>query len=93
MKMTADTVLITGVPRVSVSDQLVDRITAEHPGIEAIVLDVTDPVSITRAAEAVRAGRPELNVPVGHRAGGEPLRCGPSAGRRGPRRRQPARSV
>jgi len=42
--------------------ELLDQITTDHPGIEAIVLDVTDPVSIARAAETVTAGHPELNV-------------------------------
>jgi short-subunit dehydrogenase involved in D-alanine esterification of teichoic acids len=44
--------------------ELLDQITTEHPGIEAIVLDVADPVSITRAADLVAATHPQLNVLV-----------------------------
>lgn len=42
--------------------KLLDRITTDHPGIEAIVLDVTDPASIVRASETIGAKYPELNV-------------------------------
>jgi short-subunit dehydrogenase involved in D-alanine esterification of teichoic acids len=42
--------------------ELLDQITAEHDGIEAIVLDVADPASITRAYETVTSTHPELNV-------------------------------
>jgi short-subunit dehydrogenase involved in D-alanine esterification of teichoic acids len=45
-------------------EELLDRITTEHPGIEGLVLDVTDPASITRAAGALTASHPELNVLV-----------------------------
>ncbi|MBK3578385.1 SDR family NAD(P)-dependent oxidoreductase [Streptomyces sp. MBT65] len=44
--------------------ELLDRITSEHPGIEALALDVTDPASIAGAAERARAAYPELNVLV-----------------------------
>jgi len=44
--------------------ELVDEITAVHPGIEALVLDVADPTSIARAAETVAASHPQLNVLV-----------------------------
>lgn len=44
--------------------ELLDQITTEHPGIESIVLDIADPVSIARAADTVAAGYPELNVLV-----------------------------
>jgi uncharacterized oxidoreductase len=44
--------------------ELLDRITTEHPGIEGLVLDVADPASITRAAGALTASHPELNVLV-----------------------------
>ncbi|MCX5335712.1 MULTISPECIES: SDR family oxidoreductase [unclassified Streptomyces] len=83
MKMTGNTVLITGGTsgiglglavrlhetgnKVIVAgrrENLLDRITAEHPGIEALVLDVTDPASVDRAAETVAASHPELNVVV-----------------------------
>ena len=41
-----------------------DAITAEHPGIEALVLDVADPASIADAYETVTRTHPELNVVV-----------------------------
>lgn len=39
-----------------------DAIVAEHHGIEAVTLDVTDPVSISAAAELVQTRFPETNV-------------------------------
>jgi uncharacterized oxidoreductase len=42
--------------------ELLDQITAEHPGIESLVLDVTDPASITLAAETLASTHPRLNV-------------------------------
>lgn len=42
--------------------ELLDRITTDHPGIEAVVLDVTDGASIIRASEEIAARYPELNV-------------------------------
>jgi uncharacterized oxidoreductase len=44
--------------------ELLDHITTEHPGIEALVLDVADPASITRAAATLAASHPQLNVLV-----------------------------
>ncbi|MFJ4939118.1 SDR family oxidoreductase [Streptomyces pseudovenezuelae] len=44
--------------------ELLDGITAEHPGIDGLVLDVADPDSIARAREAVAASHPGLNVLV-----------------------------
>jgi uncharacterized oxidoreductase len=44
--------------------ELLDQITTEHPGIEALVLDVADPASITRAAGTLAASHPQLNVLV-----------------------------
>jgi len=44
--------------------ELLDQITTDHPGIEAIVLDVTDPTSIADARETVTSTYPELNVLV-----------------------------
>ncbi|WP_455431062.1 SDR family oxidoreductase [Streptomyces anandii] len=38
------------------------RITAEHPGIEAVVLDTTDRASVTMAAETVQTRFPETNM-------------------------------
>lgn len=43
---------------------LLDAITAEHPGVEGLVLDVTDPASIAGAHETVTRAHPELNVLV-----------------------------
>jgi uncharacterized oxidoreductase len=83
MKMTGNTILITGGTsgiglglavrlheagnKVIVAGrrkELLDEITAEHPGIEALVLDVGDPASIARVAETVAGSYPELNVLV-----------------------------
>lgn len=44
--------------------ELLDRIAAEHDGIEAVVLDVTDPASIASAHDTVTRTHPELNVLV-----------------------------
>ncbi|HET6736294.1 SDR family oxidoreductase [Mycobacterium sp.] len=44
--------------------QLLDEIVTDHPGIEAIVLDVADPASIALASETLAASHPELNVLV-----------------------------
>ncbi|MFI1032808.1 SDR family oxidoreductase [Streptomyces sp. NPDC020951] len=44
--------------------ELLDEITAEHPGIDGLVLDVADPDSIARTRETVAASYPELNVLV-----------------------------
>jgi short-subunit dehydrogenase involved in D-alanine esterification of teichoic acids len=43
-------------------EALLDKITAEHPGIESIVLDVSDPQSIERSTEALATRHPALNV-------------------------------
>jgi uncharacterized oxidoreductase len=45
-------------------EEMLDQITTEHPGIEALVLDVADPASITRAAGTLAARHPQLNVLV-----------------------------
>jgi short-subunit dehydrogenase involved in D-alanine esterification of teichoic acids len=42
--------------------KLLDDITAEHPGIDALVLDVADPDSIAQASETLAASHPDLNV-------------------------------
>ncbi|MEU5295154.1 SDR family oxidoreductase [Streptomyces umbrinus] len=83
MKMTGNTILITGGTsgiglglalrlheagnKVIVAGrrkELLGRITSEHPGIEALALDVADPASIARAAESVATNHPQLNVLV-----------------------------
>jgi short-subunit dehydrogenase involved in D-alanine esterification of teichoic acids len=45
------------------SDQL-DKIAAEHPGIDTVVIDTTDPGSIESAARLVLDRHPDLNVLV-----------------------------
>jgi uncharacterized oxidoreductase len=44
--------------------EALDRITAEHPGIEGLHLDVDDPASIAAAAETIARTHPDLNVLV-----------------------------
>ncbi|WP_405976324.1 SDR family NAD(P)-dependent oxidoreductase [Streptomyces sp. NBC_00988] len=44
--------------------ELLDEITAEHPGIDGLVLDVADPDSIAQACKTVAASHPGLNVLV-----------------------------
>ena len=41
-----------------------DAITAEHPGIDSLVLDIDDPASIASTYETVTRTHPELNVLV-----------------------------
>jgi short-subunit dehydrogenase involved in D-alanine esterification of teichoic acids len=41
-----------------------DRIAAEHPGIDTVRIDTTDPASIESAAKQVLADHPDLNVLV-----------------------------
>ena len=54
-----NTVIVAGRRR-----DLLDRIVAENPGLEALELDVADPASITAAYETVSRTHPELNVLV-----------------------------
>lgn len=44
--------------------ELLDRIVAEHPGIDAVRIDTADPQSITAAAARVLSAHPALNVLV-----------------------------
>src|SRR6266496_3022067 len=44
--------------------ELLERIAAEHPGIDTVRIDTADPASITAAARQVLAGHPDLNVLV-----------------------------
>jgi uncharacterized oxidoreductase len=39
-----------------------EQITAEHPGLDSVVIDTTDPASIAAAADQVLARHPDLNV-------------------------------
>ncbi|RMR09488.1 SDR family oxidoreductase [Pseudomonas syringae group genomosp. 3] len=41
---------------------LLDKVVSEHPGIESVVLDVTDPHSIQHSSEALAISHPNLNV-------------------------------
>jgi uncharacterized oxidoreductase len=45
-------------------ENLLDEIATEHPGLETLVLDVTDPASITHAASTLAETHPQLNVLV-----------------------------
>lgn len=54
-----NTVIIAGRRR-----ELLERISAEHPGIHGIELDIADPDSIGRARDALALSHPELNVLV-----------------------------
>jgi uncharacterized oxidoreductase len=44
--------------------ELLEQIAAEHPGIDTVRIDTTDPVSIEAAAKEVLARHPDLNVLV-----------------------------
>ncbi|MFY9928750.1 MAG: SDR family NAD(P)-dependent oxidoreductase [Streptosporangiaceae bacterium] len=44
--------------------ELLGQISAEHPGLDTVVIDTTDPASITSAAKEVLARHPDLNVLV-----------------------------
>ncbi|MBF8170608.1 SDR family NAD(P)-dependent oxidoreductase [Streptomyces olivaceus] len=44
--------------------ELLERIAAEHPGLDTVRIDTTDPASITAAAQQVLAAHPDLNVLV-----------------------------
>jgi uncharacterized oxidoreductase len=42
--------------------ELLDKIAAEHPGLDTVVIDTTDPASIEAAARQVLDRHPDLNV-------------------------------
>jgi uncharacterized oxidoreductase len=42
--------------------ELLERIAAEHPGVDAVQIDTTDAASIASAAKEVLARHPDLNV-------------------------------
>jgi uncharacterized oxidoreductase len=44
--------------------ELLDRIAAEHPGVDTVRIDAADPASIEAAARQVLADHPDLNVLV-----------------------------
>ena len=52
-----NTVIIAGRRR-----DVLDRVVAANPGMEAVELDISDPDSIAQAAEQVLAAHPDLNV-------------------------------
>ena len=43
---------------------LLDRIAAEHPGLDTVQIDTSDPASIAAAAKEVLSAHPDLNVVV-----------------------------
>ncbi len=43
---------------------LLEKIAAEHPGLDTVTIDTTDPASITAAAREVLARHPDLNILV-----------------------------
>ena len=43
---------------------LLERIAAEHPGLDTVQIDTADPASITSAAKEVLARHPDLNVMI-----------------------------
>lgn len=43
---------------------LLEKIAADHPGLDTVTIDTTDPASITAAAREVLARHPDLNVLV-----------------------------
>jgi short-subunit dehydrogenase involved in D-alanine esterification of teichoic acids len=59
LRELGNTVIVAGRRK-----ELLDQIVSEHPGIEALVLDVADPASITRAAATLAVSHPQLNVLV-----------------------------
>lgn len=54
-----NTVIVAGRNRAAL-----DEITAAHPGIHGVVLDIADPASIAEAAARIKAEHPNLNILV-----------------------------
>ncbi|WP_406143633.1 SDR family oxidoreductase [Streptomyces sp. NBC_01012] len=59
LKARGNTVIVGGR-----RTELLERIAADHPGIDTVQLDTTDPTSIDSAAKRVLADHPDLNVLV-----------------------------
>ncbi|MEV1170493.1 SDR family NAD(P)-dependent oxidoreductase [Nonomuraea sp. NPDC049784] len=59
LKAKGNTVIVGGR-----RTELLERIAAEHPGIDTVRIDTADPASITAAAWQVLAAHPDLNVLV-----------------------------
>lgn len=57
LQQTGNKVIVAGRRK-----ELLDQITTEHPGIDTLTLDVTDPTSIAQAHQTVTRTHPELNV-------------------------------
>jgi uncharacterized oxidoreductase len=60
LRAKGNTVIIGGRRK-----QLLDEISAEHPDLGTVQIDVADPASITAAARQVLADYPDLNVLIG----------------------------
>lgn len=59
LKAKGNTVIVGGR-----RTELLERIAAEHPGIDTVRIDTADPTSITAAARQVLAAHPDLDVLV-----------------------------
>ncbi|TXD42547.1 SDR family NAD(P)-dependent oxidoreductase [Xanthomonas campestris] len=59
LQQAGNTVIVSGRQKA-----LLDQITAEHPGLEAIELDVADAEAIVKASQLVAARYPALNVVI-----------------------------
>lgn len=59
LRARGNTVIVGGRRR-----ELLERIAAEHPGIDTVRIDTADPASIASAAKEVLANHPDLNVLV-----------------------------
>ena len=59
LHVRGNTVIVGGRRR-----DLLDRIAAEHPGIDTVQIDTSDPASVADAAKEVLSAHPDLNVLV-----------------------------